>query len=134
MPLSPHALGFRARDRHRLRKALETTAEARLFRRIQAVWLAAEGKQPPEVAEITALGLRSVYRLVARYLKSHRVEDLAEKPRPGRPPEVPGLTGAQILRELRRSPLNLGYRTNVWPIASTSATNAPSGFGRCGNG
>lgn len=91
--------------------------EVRCFRRIHAVWLAAAGKSFAEVAQITALGLRSVYRLVRRYLQSHRVEDLADKPREGRPPEAPQLTRARILRELRRSPLRLGYRTNVWTVA-----------------
>jgi len=91
--------------------------DVRFFRRIHAVWLAAEGKTFAEVAQITALGLRSVYRLVRRYLKAHRVEDLADKPREGRPPKATGLTRAQILRELRRSPLGLGYRTNVWTVA-----------------
>jgi len=115
--LSPHDLGFGARDRHRLQKALGAVREARLFRRVQAVWLAAKGKQLAEVAEITALSVRSVYRVVKRYLKSRRIEDLTDKPRPGRPPEAPGLTRAKILRELRRSRLRLGYRTNVWTVA-----------------
>lgn len=64
----------------------------RLFRRVQAGWLAAKGITSVEIAEITALGLRSVYRLARRYLRSHRVEDLVDMPRAGRPPEAPGLT------------------------------------------
>ena len=115
--MSPHDLGFGARDRHRLQAALETVPEIRLFRRVQAVWLVAKGEKLAETAEITALGIRSVYRWVRRYLKSRRIEDLADKPRLGRPPEAPGLTRAKILRELRRSPLRLGYRTNVWTVA-----------------
>lgn len=74
------------------------------------------GKKPAEVAEITTLGVRSIYRLVRRYLKSRRIEELADKPRAGRPPEAPGLTRAKILREMRRSPLRLGYRTRVWTV------------------
>jgi transposase len=116
--LSPQDLGFRARDRRCLGEALETTAEVRLYRRVQAVWLAAQGRTAAEVAQITALGLRSVYRLTTRYLKAHRVKDLADRPRPGRPPAAPGLTRARILRELRRSPLRQGYRTNVWTVGT----------------
>jgi transposase len=114
--LSAQELGFRARDRRRLAKALTTVTELRLFRRVQAVLLVAKGRSFAETAELTGLGHRSIYRLVTRYLKSHRVEDLADKPHPGRPPEAPGLTGPQILRELRRSPLELGYRTQVWTV------------------
>jgi transposase len=43
---------------------------------------------------------------------------LADKPHPGRPPTAPKLTGPLILQELRRSPLELGYRTNVWTVAT----------------
>jgi transposase len=114
--LSPVDLGFGARDRHRLGKALGETAEVRLFRRIQAVLLVAQGRKFVEVSRITGLGHRSVYRLVARYLASHRVGSLADKPHPGRPPAEPKLTGPRILQELRRSPLELGYRTNIWTV------------------
>jgi transposase len=116
--LSPSDLGFGARDRRRLSKALDAATTVRCFRRVHAVWLAAKGRTLAEVAEITMLGLRSVYRLVRRYLAAHRVADLADRPRAGRPPEAPGLTRARILRELRRSPLRLGYRTNVWTVAT----------------
>src|SRR6266478_2715192 len=114
--LSPQDLGFGTRDQSGLSKALEAATEVRYFRRVQAVWLAAKGRTFGEVAEITALGLRSVYRLTRRYLRSHKVEDLADRPRSGRPPDAPGLTRFRILRELRRWPLRLGYRTNVWTV------------------
>jgi transposase len=112
--LGPSELGFNSRDCRCLSDALSKTAEARLFRRIQAVLLIAEGRSFTEVAQITGLSLRSVYHLVDRYLQSHRVESLQDCPRSGRPPDAPELTEARILRELRRSPLKLGYRTNVW--------------------
>lgn len=115
-PLSPSELGFNARDIHRLSIALAQTVEARFFRRIQAVRLVAEGRSFGEASQITGLSLRSVYHLVERYLQSHQVESLLDRPRTGRPPDAPDLTEAQILRELRRSPLNLGYRTNVWTV------------------
>jgi transposase len=114
--LSPSELGFNSRDCQRLSDALPQTAEARLFRRIQAVLLIAEGRSFTEVAQITGLSIRSVYHLVDRYLQSHRVESLQDCPRSGRPPDAPGLTAALILRELRRSPLKLGYRTNLWTV------------------
>jgi hypothetical protein len=55
-----------------------------------------------------------VYNLGSRYLQSHRIESLYDLPHPGRPLDAAELTAAQIVRELHRSPLQLGYRTNVW--------------------
>jgi hypothetical protein len=57
-----------------------------------------------------------VYNLGHRYLQSHQVESLHDLPPTGRPPDARELTAAQILRELRRSPLPLGYRTNVGTV------------------
>jgi transposase len=113
---SPSELGFNERDCQRLSDALAQTVEARVFRRMQAVLLVARGRSFAEAAEITGLSLRSVYHLVDRYLQSHQIESLQDRPRSGRPPEASDLTAARILRELRRSPLKLGYRTNVWTV------------------
>lgn len=115
--LSPSELGLNSRDRRRLSKALAEAVEARIFRRIQAVLLVAEGRAFAEASHITGLSLRSVYNLVNRYLQSRQVDSLQDVPHPGRPPDAAAITAARILRELRRSPLRLGYRTNVWTVA-----------------
>jgi transposase len=108
--------GFTVHDRQRLSRALPQTDIARVFRRIQAVLLLAEGRTVAEVAQITRFSLQAVYNLVSRYLPSHRIENLYDLPHPGRPLDAPELTAAQIVRELHRSPLQLGYRTNVWTV------------------
>lgn len=112
----PAERGFDGWDRQRLSKALDRVGPARLFRRVQAVLLVAQGRELIEVTQITGLSRRTIYYLLERYLRSHRVEDLADRPRSGRPVLVPQLTRQRILRELRRSPLKLGYRTNVWTV------------------
>jgi len=119
--LSSSERGFNAHDRHRLSRALPQTGTARVFRRIQAVLLIAEGRTVGDTAQITGLSLQSVYNLVHRYLQSHQVESLHDLPHTGRPPDAPELTAAQILRELRRSPLQLGYRTNVWTVETLAS-------------
>jgi transposase len=116
--VNPVGRGLDGRDRQRLTKALAQAREARLFRRLQAVLLVAQGRNPVEVTQITGLSRRSVYYLLGRYLHSHHAADLADQPRAGRPPEAPELTRPRILRELRRSPLKLGYRTNVWTVGT----------------
>jgi transposase len=115
--LSPGELGFVAQDRRQLSKAMARNMNARLFRRLQAVLLLAKGRSFAEVADTVGLSLRSVYYLAHRYLQSHhRPRALADKPRSGRPALAPELTRDRILRALRRSPLPLGYRTNVWTV------------------
>ena len=120
-PLSPSDLGFNVRDRQRLSKALAQAVEARVFRRLQAVSLVAQGRSIAEAAGITGLSSRSVYHLVDRYLQSHRVESLQDRRRSGRPSAAPTLTKERILRELRRSPLKLGFRTNVWTVETLAS-------------
>lgn len=119
--LSSSERGFKAHDRHRLARALTQTDAARVFRRTQAVLLIAEGRTVGDTAQITGLSIQSVYNLVHRYLQSHQVESLHDRPHTGRPRDAPKLTAAQILRELQRSPLQLGYRTNVWTVKTLAA-------------
>jgi transposase len=115
-PATPADLGFTARDRRQLSRALGEAQSIRTFRRLQAVLLIAQGYSTSESAQITGLSRRSVYHLVKRYLASHLVVDLLDPSFAGRPPVAPRITPARILAELKRSPLRLGYRTNVWTV------------------
>jgi len=113
---SPSERGFTAHDRQRLAKALTQTGEARVFRRLQAVRLIAEGRTVLETARITGVSLQSVYNVVQRYLQSQQIQGLYDLPHPGRPPAAPQLTASQVVQVLQQSPLTLGYRTNVWTV------------------
>lgn len=113
-----HGLGFARGDLRRLVCSLSRTKEARVFRRLQAVLLVARGQTCAQSAHTTGLDRSAVYRLVHRYWARHQVADLKDRPRPGRPRSAPGLTRGKILQALRRSPLKLGYRTNVWTVPS----------------
>ena len=114
--LSPSELGFTAHDHKRLRQALVATDDLRFFRRLQVVLLVANGTSFAEAAAITGLSTRTVYYLVGQYLPAHSVAALHEQARSGRPPVASEITGERILAELARSPLELGYRTNVWTV------------------
>ena len=129
--LSPSERGFNARDWQHLSQALTQAVEARLFRRIQAVLLVAEGRTFVETAHITGLSRQAVYNLVHRYLQSHQVESLHDRPHPGRTPDTADLQASQILRELRRSPLKLGYRTNVWTVETLKHPHRAQKKGHC---
>src|SRR5436853_122753 len=60
-PTTPADLGFTARDRRQLSHALADTPQARVFRRLQAVLLMAQGHTAQASAQITGLSLPSVY-------------------------------------------------------------------------
>jgi transposase len=106
--LHPSEWGFDVQDHRRLSQALRHTCEARIFRRVQAVLLVAQGQRVQEVVRMTNLSLRSVYFWIGRYLKSHLVDDLHDAPRSGRPSAAPVLTSARIAREMQHAPLALG--------------------------
>jgi transposase len=112
----PAELGFTRYDRPRLTKALRGATEARDSRRLQAVLLVARGRPITEVAQITCVSRRSVYVWLERYLKDHRVEDLTERPRSGRPTTAEVITDGRIRRELAKSPMALGYSTTTWTV------------------
>jgi transposase len=114
--LTPMELGFIRRDERQLSIALKETNQAREFRRIQAVLLVAEGHRVADAAHITTLSQSTIYYLLHRYLQTHVATSLRERERSGRPRIAPAITEARILRELNRSPLHLGYRTNVWTV------------------
>jgi transposase len=115
-PTDPSKLGFTGHDRNRLRKALNQTENARLFRRIQAVLLVAQGRSFPETSQICGLSRSNIYYLVKRYLQSHQITSLQDGDRAGRPREATRITNNRILTQLKRNPLLLGYRTNVWTV------------------
>jgi len=76
----------------------------------------ARGQGVPEVATLAATTPQSVYHWVQRYLRRHRVDDLRNGPRAGRPPAAPGITTARIVREFNKDPMRLGYCSSDWTV------------------
>jgi transposase len=113
---SPAELGFNGYDEARLKRALKRTVAKRMFQRVQAVLLVAQGRAIAEVARIAGVSLQTVYTWVTRYLPSRQVVTFQDAPRSGRPRTATPVTPARILREIRRNPLQLGYRTTVWTV------------------
>ena len=113
---SPADMGFKRYDQARLKKALSQATDKRSFQRLQAVLLVAQGRPVREVTDISGVCSQTVYNWVHLYLDRHDVAALEDDPRDGRPLTAEGITAARILRELKRSPLRLGYRTNVWTV------------------
>jgi len=120
-PATPAERGPTATDQRRLARALAEARESRLYRRLQAALLVAEGRSAAEAARVTGLSRRAVYHLVKSYTAHHQVAALCDRPRAGRPAVAQAITPARILRELDRSPLALGYRTNVRTVELPAA-------------
>jgi transposase len=113
----PVRFKFTARDRSRLAATLKRARDARLFRRLQAILLVADGTPVSEVARLAGASRQSVYNWLQHYAASRRAEALRDGARAGRPRAADDLTGERILEELRRDPLTLGYSTQVWTVA-----------------
>ena len=114
-----------AAERRGLRAAIKRAASARLYRRLQAVWLASEGHSATQVAAITGASPRSVQYWCATWrgskMRRQPQKALAEKPRLGRYPAVPALDHARLLDEVSRDPLALGDAATNWTVPLLAA-------------
>jgi transposase len=111
---------FRAADRRRLARAMATTSEARVFRRLAAVLLVADGHRVADSARVVRTHRRNVARWVRRYLAGRDPRALRDGPRSGRP-RAAALTDRQLIRVLRTDPRTLGFQTTTWttPLLAT---------------
>jgi Homeodomain-like domain len=73
---SPAELGFTDHDRRRLATALHQAQDVRVYQRVQAVLLIAQGYSVDEVARIIGSQQRSVYYRMRRRLKGMRLVGL----------------------------------------------------------
>lgn len=80
-----------------------TTTDARLGRRIQAIWLAYRGLTCPEIMQVTGTSRRAVQQWVARYNRGG-IEALADKPRTGRPAFLNIKQQRRLIRRIERGP------------------------------
>ena len=103
-------------DRRRLKRAIPAAREARLYRRIEAVLLVAEGQPISEVARRVRATRLSVRSWVERYLATHDAATLADRPRRGRPHSAPRLTPRRLAAALTRDPRGCGYQATSWTV------------------
>ena len=107
---------FAPTDRRRLERALSTAGEARLYRRIEAVLLVAEGHSISEAARRVRAARLSVRRWIGRYLTCHDAAALTERLRSGRPRSASPLTPCRLTAALARDPGTYGYRATSWTV------------------
>lgn len=112
--------GFDRYDKGRLQRALQKVSEKRIFLRLQAVLLVAQGMSIDSVIMVTNKSRRIIYYWISSYIKTHQPTCLYDAPRQGRPPAAPAITNNRIMKALKSNPLELGYNTNVWTVATLS--------------
>jgi transposase len=107
---------FSTTDRRRLERALSVAREARLYRRVEAVLLVAEGQPISDAARRVRATRLSVRRWIERYLATRDAAALADRPRRGRPHSAPRLTLRHLTAALARDPRGCGYQATSWTV------------------
>src|SRR3954471_1753364 len=98
-------------DRKRLAAALAGAREARVYRRLEALLLVAEGNSVAEAARRCRVNRSSVHRWLAQYRAEHEATALIDRPRSGRPRRHPRLTPQRLAaKALAVSPRTLRRR------------------------
>jgi transposase len=95
---------------------MDTAKRARLYRRIQAVLLVAEGHPIQEAAERVRAHPRSVRRWIGSYLEDRDPAALDDAPRSGRPAAAAGLGAEHVSGVLATDPRTLGYASTTWTV------------------
>src|SRR5919202_3543280 len=103
-------------DRTRLAAALDSAREARVYRRLAALLLVAEGSSVAEAARRCRVDRSSVHRWLAQYLAQRDTTALVDRPRSGRPRRGTALTAQRLAAALGRDPRRCGYRATSWTV------------------
>ena len=103
-------------DRKRLAAALETAREARVYRRVEALLLVAEGQTVAEAARRCHVDRSSVHRWLARYGAGRDATALVDRPRSSRPRQSSRLTPRRLAAALARDPRRCGYQATSWTV------------------
>lgn len=105
---------FKTGDARLLRKFMEAVDDKRTYVRALAVCLLAEGVHINSVCSQLSLERRTLYRWLNRFLVHHNADDLADKPRSGRPSHTTTISDKQILSVLDKDPRRFGYAQTTW--------------------
>ena len=103
-------------DRKRLAAALSTAREARVYRRLEALLLVAEGYSVAEAARRCRVNRSSVHRWLAQYRAEHDATALRDRPRSGRHRLHHTLTPRRLAATLARDPRRCGYQATSWTV------------------
>lgn len=86
-----------------LQTLYRTEKNARLARRIHAVYLAAKGLSCPQIMTITGAARRTIQQWVRKYNKQG-INGLKDKPRPGQPTKLPRKAELRFCERIEAAP------------------------------
>lgn len=86
-----------------LQRLYRIEEDARLARRIQAVYLARKGLSCPEIMTITGACRRAIQQWVRKY-NNDRIDGLRDEPRPGQPTKLPRKEEARFCKRIEAGP------------------------------
>ena len=115
-PSRCHGVRLSGADRERLAAALETAGEARVYRRVEALLLVAEGQSVAEAARRCRVDRSSVHRWLVKYGVGRDAAELVDRPRSGRPRQSSRLTPRRLAAVLARDPRRCGYLATSWTV------------------
>src|SRR3954470_9571892 len=115
-PSRCHGVRLSDADRKRLAVALETAREARVYRRVEALLLVAEGQTVTEAARRCHVDRSSVHRWLRQYGAGRNAAVLADRSRSGRPRQRSRLTPQRLAAVLARDPRRCGYQATSWTV------------------
>jgi transposase len=103
-------------DRRRLAAALGVAREVRVYRRLEALLLVAEGHAVAEAARRCRVDRSSVHRWLAQYVAQRKTAALADRPHSGRPRQASSLTPRRLAAAMARDPRRCGYLATTWTV------------------
>ena len=106
-----HGVRLRGADRKRLAAALATAREARVYRRVEALLLVAEGQTVAEAARRCHVDRSSVHRWLGQYGARRDAAALADRPR-----QSSWLTPRRLAAVLARDPRRCGDLATSWTV------------------
>src|SRR5438128_745372 len=101
---SPSTFSFDRYDKGRLHRAIAKAKDTRIYIRLKAILLIAQGEPVAKVAKLFDKSKRVIYYWLTTYLKHHHPDALIDAFRSGRPLAAAAITDKRILSALKRSP------------------------------
>lgn len=104
-------------DYKELESILQTSRDARIYRRAQALLLLAEGESVEEVAGLLRVSRQTVYNLVTRFIERSALSvtnRLSDGVRAGRPATARSIISKVIQEVIETDPRESGYAQTIW--------------------
>lgn len=104
-------------QRRALRRQLQQTRDAHVYRRTLAILEVAQSKPVSQVAQTLGVSRQSVHNWLADYRRNHDPTDLLDAPRSGRPPCWTEESQTLLASLVAHEPQQMGWHQTNWTVA-----------------